>query len=169
MPRDWSALSAEELQRPMSIRKTSGAEFKSMHQDNLVAFLRPQDYGYIKDRRHVAGFRPHQFRQAPEPNDAWSVTTLELVGLVMHDRPVAYVSKTLPRMDELREAPIRPLDSFEAQGLAELQAGETLVMGEQGDRRRLLGAIRAAKQCALCHGCERGELLGAFSYVLRRR
>jgi hypothetical protein len=168
VPRDWDTMSAEEFERPASVRHTAGSALRVMHQDSLLAFLKAQDYGYFKDRRHVAGFRPHQFRQAPDTHGEWSVATLELVGLVMHDTPVAYVSKTLPRMDLLREAPTRRLDSFETQGLAQLQAGETLVMGEQGARLRLLGAIRATKQCVECHGCERGDLLGAFSYVLRR-
>jgi len=30
------------------------------------------------------------------------------------------------------------------------------------------GAIRAAKQCTSCHECQRGELLGAFSYRFER-
>jgi hypothetical protein len=33
----------------------------------------------------------------------------------------------------------------------------------------MLGPIRATKQCTQCHGCERGELLGAFSYILDGR
>jgi hypothetical protein len=31
----------------------------------------------------------------------------------------------------------------------------------------LLGSIRAAEQCTWCHGGDGGELLGAFSYVLK--
>ena len=30
----------------------------------------------------------------------------------------------------------------------------------------MLGAIRSAKQCVQCHGGQRGDLLGAFSYTL---
>ena len=37
------------------------------------------------------------------------------------------------------------------------------------DGLRILGAIRAAKQCVDCHGGERGALLGAFSYTLTQR
>jgi hypothetical protein len=32
----------------------------------------------------------------------------------------------------------------------------------------MFGAVRAAKQCLKCHFVQRGELLGAFSYVLDR-
>jgi len=76
----------------------------------------------------------------------------------------------LPRMDLLRKAELRPLDTFEASGVVRLRQGQTLVVSEEGlFRLRLLGAIRATAGCVDCHGCERGELLGAFSYVLRRQ
>jgi hypothetical protein len=32
----------------------------------------------------------------------------------------------------------------------------------------MLGLARSVKQCVACHGGARGDLLGAFSYVLRR-
>ena len=79
-------------------------------------------------------------------------------------------SDMLPRMDLLRKAELRPLDTFEASGVVRLRQGQTLVVSEEGlFRLRLLGAIRATAGCVDCHGCERGELLGAFSYVLRRQ
>jgi len=32
----------------------------------------------------------------------------------------------------------------------------------------MLGATYGAKQCVACHGGERGDLLGVFSYTLQR-
>jgi len=32
----------------------------------------------------------------------------------------------------------------------------------------MLGSLRAAKQCLECHTAKRGDLLGAFSYVLHQ-
>ena len=29
-------------------------------------------------------------------------------------------------------------------------------------------SFAAAEKCAVCHGCDRGDMLGAFSYTLRR-
>jgi hypothetical protein len=81
---------------------------------------------------------------------------------------VAYLSDNLPRMDELREAATRPLDVFETAGLASLRGGEDLFVRESADGLRMLGAVRSLKQCVNCHGGERGDLLGAFSYTLRR-
>ena len=85
-----------------------------------------------------------------------------------YDEPVVYLSDYLPKMDELRDAPTRPLDSFEQQALAALRGGEDLMVQDGPDRMRMLGSLRAAKQCRRCHGVERGELLGAFSYRLVR-
>jgi hypothetical protein len=143
-------------------------DFVSKHTDNAVAFLNPFDFGYVRDRSHVAGFRPHRFRQEPSAPARWQVERLELVGLLKHDEPVVYLSENLPRMDELRDAETRPLDTFEKEALAALRRGEDLM--EQGgpDRMRMLGSLRAAKQCVRCHDVERGELLGAFSYRLVR-
>jgi hypothetical protein len=71
-------------------------------------------------------------------------------------------------MDELRNAPTRSLDSFESESLRALQAGEDLKVQHEKDAIRMLGSIRAAKQCLQCHEVERGDLLGAFSYKLRQ-
>jgi len=89
------------------------------------------------------------------------------VGLLLHAEPVVYVSEHLPRMDEQREAPTRPLDRFEASALEGLRRGEDILVQETAGNLRMLGAIRNAKQCIECHGGERGDLLGAFSYSLR--
>jgi hypothetical protein len=35
-------------------------------------------------------------------------------------------------------------------------------------RHAILGAISGLKQCVACHGCAGGDLLGAFTYTLRR-
>jgi hypothetical protein len=141
--------------------------FAELHNNCCLDFVYPEGFGYFKDRAHVAAFRPHQFRKPPESADCWRVVTLELVGIAMHEQPVVYVSEFLPRMDELRKAPRRPLDTFETVASDDLRDGDTLSVRLQGDRLRMLGAIRATSQCVACHGCERGELLGAFSYALR--
>jgi hypothetical protein len=85
-----------------------------------------------------------------------------------YDQPVAYVSNNLPKMDELRDAPTRPLDAFEQEALAALQQGEDLMLEGRPGHMRMLGSLRAAKQCLRCHQVSRGALLGAFSYKLVR-
>jgi hypothetical protein len=140
-----------------------------MHRESVGQFAHPDGFGLVEDRRHVAGFLPHSFRYLPrEYNERIKVETIDLVGLLLHPEPLAYVSADLPRMDELRKAPTRPLDEFESAGLRQLRDGEDLVYANSGEYVRMLGAVRNAAHCAKCHGGERGDLLGAFSYVLRR-
>lgn len=99
----------------------------------------------------------------------WDVRKLQLVSLLKHDEPSVYVTDELPRMDRLIEVPVRPLDAFERSSLRSLEQGEDVVSDStNANRIRMLGAIRAAKQCLKCHSVERGELLGAFTYVLER-
>jgi len=135
------------------------------HQAGIVDFANPGGFGLVKDRHHVAGFQGHQFSKPPRATDSWVLRTLDLVGLVVNDRPVVYISDHLPSMDELRAAPRRPLDDFETLGLAALRNGDDLFMRQNNEGRRLLGAIRNARRCLECHGGERGDLLGAFSYT----
>jgi hypothetical protein len=90
------------------------------------------------------------------------------VSLLKHETPAVYVSKNLPRMDELSAAPTRPLDEFERSALRQLQESEELVVQPDANDLRMLGSLRAARQCTECHSVERGALLGAFTYRLRR-
>jgi len=158
-----------------------------MFEGSVEDFVFSRGWGYLKDRRHVAGFLSHRFSQVPVPTDGWKVRnhtpqfsevptpsvrwkvrTLDLVGLLLHDAAVVYVSDHLPRMDELRSAPTRPLDKFESLGLATLRHGEDLLVTRDGDGIRMLGGLYSTKHCVACHGGERGDLLGAFSYTLQR-
>jgi hypothetical protein len=155
------------------IDKTTRSQLSDLHDTGFVDFVNPGGFGYIKDREHVAGFQPHQFRAMPrfESNDRqarWQVQRLELVSLLKFDEPAVYLSDHLPRMDELREAKTRPLDDFEKRSLNALRAGKDLELEQSSNRVRMLGSIRSLEQCTKCHHVTRGELLGAFSYVLKR-
>ena len=63
-------------------------------------------------------------------------------------------------------APVRPLDSFEAGALARIRSGKNLAVEGRSKELRMLGAIRSANRFAECLGGDRGDLSGAFSYVL---
>ena len=78
------------------------------------------------------------------------------------------MSEFLPRMQELSDKATRPLTELEIKGLEQLRAGEDLHVQAQLNTIRMVGALRARKQCIECHQVERGEVLGAFSYELRR-
>ncbi len=139
-----------------------------LHDEGVIEFAHPAGFGYVKDRRHVAGFEGHRFGEVPGSWGRWELQTLELVGLLVADEPRIYVSDHLPRMDGQRDVPTRPLDPFEAVGLETIRGGDDLLIARDGATTRMLGAIRSLKQCVACHGGERGDLLGAFSYTLRR-
>ena len=42
---------------------------------SILDFVNPRGFGYIKDRRHVAGFETHRFSQVPAPAERWKVRT----------------------------------------------------------------------------------------------
>jgi len=86
---------------------------------------------------------------------------------LLHDGPRVYLANELLRMDKIRTVPTRSLDRFETAGLKELTSGEDFFTRETSDGVRMLGAIRSVHECMQCHGGDRGELLGAFSYVLK--
>jgi len=137
---------------------------ESLHFNGVKDFVNPQGFGYVKDRQHVVGFESHGFRQVPTSTGAmWEVGRLELASLLKHPEPRVYVTTRLPRMEELSGAKLRDLDGFESASLANLRRGDDLVV----EGSRMMGAIRCAKQCQACHGGNRGDLLGAFSYTLR--
>ena len=153
----------------------SPSDLLTLHSSGLEDFLDPEMFGYVKDRDHVAGFEPHRFTEMPKvprvrdksrPKTKWQISRLDLVSLLKHETPAAYVSKNLPQMDELEDAPTRPLDAFERNALERLRSREDLVIDEAADRIRMLGSLRAAKDCTQCHSVRRGELLGALSYEL---
>jgi hypothetical protein len=179
-PGEGSSLSAGDLALAPSPevgerKSVPGREdLQMVHRQTAGDFLNPLAFGYVRDRQHAAGFISHRLTKYPPkpdiPNDEghWRLEFLDLVSLLKHPEPVAYVSKHLPRMDELRDAPTRPLDEFEADGLAKLHAGEELTYAHGPRRVRILGALRARDECLKCHSVNKGELLGAFSYDLRR-
>jgi hypothetical protein len=161
------------------LRMPSLLQLDAFHFAGQNDFVSRYSLGYLKDRDHVAGFQSHQFRAMPEvgplpvrgqppPREKWAISRLELVSLLKQERPAVYVSEELPRMERLKKAKTRPLDEFESAALARLQKGEDVVAEASVNRIRMMGSLRAAKQCLDCHSVRRGELLGSFSYDLQR-
>jgi hypothetical protein len=146
---------------------TADRGLTKLHFGGVIDFVNPRGFGYLTPENQLFGFQPHHFRKVPK-TDAWQVRTLELVSLLLHDEPKVYVTKYLPSMEAVRNIPTRSLDHFETTGLAKLQAGEDLFARETAAGMRMLGAVRSVEQCLKCHGGERGDLLGAFSYKLAR-
>jgi hypothetical protein len=159
---------------PASREPPAEQSLRRLHEDGFLDFVNPGGFGVVLDRQRARGFQVHHFRKMPtlaEPSSAkerWRVQRLELMSLLRHEEPAVYLSAHLPRMDELRDSPTRPLDAFETRALSALKSGGDLRFECSADQIQMLGSIRAIEQCTRCHAAERGELLGAFSYTLRR-
>lgn len=158
---------------PLAASPPSPERLFSMHQMGQRDFLNPERMGYVESRQHVAGFESHRFESVPSPGHPcgspttpWRVERLELVSLLRHSMPVAYLSKHLPRMDQLRDARTRPLNEFELTSLDQLRAEKDVVIDDAEGRIRMVGSLRAAQDCLQCHDVQRGALLGALSYEL---
>jgi hypothetical protein len=157
---------------------------RGVHIDSRGNFLNLAAWGFVKNKDNVSGFVGHGFSYSPQiveprvPNDGqpaqpdpqhpWHTTRLELMSLLKHDKPAVYVSENLPRMSDLKKTKVREPTEFEQQALELLKNGEDLAADATLNRILMLGAVRAGKQCLDCHNAKRGELLGAFSYELRR-
>ncbi|BBO34809.1 hypothetical protein [Lacipirellula parvula] len=146
---------------------------QSAHEVSRRDFLDAEGFGYVQTpRTAVAGFVEHAFHQNPLAGDKllskWRLQRLELVSLLKFETPRVYVLDHLPRMDQLNsnDIPTRASDEFESDSLAKLQANADVIVSHDGNEYRMLGSLRAAKQCLDCHNVQRGELLGAFSYRL---
>lgn len=112
----------------------------------------------------------------------WTSARMQLVSLIMNEVPVAYSSSgsDIERrgIDQIPAAnldmgrsiyskeQLRSLDSFEREALTRLQAGESVVVESAPGEIRMLGAIRAKRDCLNCHRNTQGDLLGAFTYRL---
>jgi hypothetical protein len=144
-----------------------------LHDRSVVDFVNPRGFGLIRARNEVVGFQSHRFHEMPDlPKEDpgfenWWITRLELVSILKHDPPRVYLSKFLPRMDDLDDHATRPLNTFERDGLIDLQHGQDLKLDQSSLRIRMLGSIRAMTKCTECHQTNRGDLLGAFSYEMR--
>jgi hypothetical protein len=164
-----------------AVARPTKAQAYATHQSAEQEFLDRERMGYVESREHTVGFEPHAFVKAAQfrdenkteyrgnwpVNSDWKIARLELVSVIKHDPPVAYVSKDLPKMDELKDAPTRSLDAFELGALSKLRRDDDVVVEESAGGVRMLGALRAGTDCLTCHRGARGDLLGAFSYELR--
>ena len=109
------------------------------HRGNTVEFAFAPGFGYVKDRKAVAGFLSHRFTLLPKNPGPWKLQSLELMGLVLHPEPVIYVSDRLPRMDQLNGISTRSLDLFESEGLGRIRSGEDLYVREWPESMRMIG------------------------------
>ncbi|MEQ1903644.1 MAG: hypothetical protein ABL888_05640 [Pirellulaceae bacterium] len=133
-------------------------------------FLYPSTFGYVAKHSHAAGFQPHAFitgiPDLKQDQGQFELKRLELISLLKFPEPRVYLLDHLPRMDQLSSDNVetRELNAFEQNGLQQFQTGESLIVSHEPEQIRMVGALRAIKQCTSCHDAKRGDVLGAFSY-----
>jgi len=168
---------ANELQGVLSSSDAPERPSAGTHVRSVVDFVRPSGWGYVESREQVAGFKPHRFRNRPVVLDPetqklaeWRITRLELVSLLKYDTPRVYLTEALPNMETLsgEDVPTRELVRFERRALELLENGNDLVIEERPHDIRMLGSLRAVKDCRRCHEVPADSLLGAFSYELKK-
>ena len=154
--------------------------YYEQHSHLMLNFFLPQVFGYVRDIDHVAGFGAHGFREEGmvydeewtwllEDLDPWRVDHVQLIGILTQPEPIVYLTDRMPSMEQISQNKTRKLDAFEEKGLKELYRGEDLFIAEKGGETRMLGALRARPTCIQCHdSAKEYDLLGAFSYTLRR-
>jgi hypothetical protein len=108
-----------------------------------------------------------RWRTAPVNGEVWKVRSLQLVGLVKNPRPVVYESNKMPGMKDVKDLPTRDLDIFESRALDSLRTGDHYVADKSGKEIRMMAPIFAGNRCTNCHD-QKGQMLGAFTYVLER-
>lgn len=166
--------SEHESSEASQIAQPNLNDLTKTHFSSVLEFANRGDLGWVTGTKQAAGFRSHGFqRHDPNPrrnqdaNEQWSIARLELVSLLKSETPRVYVTNKLPQLDQLKNVPTRALTAFEAEALPKLFRTQDIVVREGSDRVLMLGSLRAAQHCLDCHSVQRGELLGAFSYVLR--
>lgn len=154
---------------------------RTVYAGSLGSFASVERSGMVRSVTETAGFAAHAFTRLPaDITERESIRTeasevridlrrLELLGYAHHPEPVVYVSDRLPNMETIAETPTRSLNQFESDALAKLVKGEDLIVeppAGAGEPTQMLGAVRAATSCTVCHEVAPGSLLGAFSYEL---
>ncbi|NNJ24007.1 hypothetical protein [Alienimonas chondri] len=187
--RQPSGVSGEDPKAATAVIGTERAAIAAWHRERGIDFANEAGFGAFGDRGpgygdllpkdfdpasgegpFLIGFESHAAQTAAdeEPLPGWSLTGFELIGLILHDEPVAYQSDYLPIAGPNAPHNIRPLTDFEAKGLARLAMGEWVYAEADAERFRAVGALTAATACADCHAVEEGRLLGALSYEFLR-
>ncbi|SRR5258705_2865923 len=138
-----------------------------MHAVYVEKFIQSSGFGIgrmTQDLRHfselVLNGQPHV------------VERVELIDLMKHREPTAYVISSVPPQKAFftnymaRYIKTRALTAFETNALVELRKGRNEVVGMENGAPAILGAVRTRRECLKCHDGESDTLLGAFSYLM---
>ncbi|TWU57787.1 hypothetical protein [Rubripirellula reticaptiva] len=123
-----------------------------------------------KNTPHTFGFR-FLTPEIVDASDRWTLDEIQLLSI--HNDRVYLIDDKIQRMQELSDnTPFRSLDSFEqdAVGVLRYSGEDEIVVQDQGDQIRMVGAIRIKAQCQACHSeSDVGDVFGAFTYRFSNR
>jgi len=168
------------------------AKYQAFHAHYAQRFIEQEGFGFYRTEPLVDfhsisrfGFTTHGVLK--NEGSVGKLQRLELVSLLQHAQPRVYESPHLASpliswnytsfakqarlkkgttMEQFGNTPTRALDDFESAGLKRLRDGEDVVW--QFDRAgvKIIGSLRAQKDCLACHKTKEGALLGALSYQI---
>lgn len=154
VPHEWMELVPESL----------GDGFAPMAESKP----QPPRYDEVKETMTFADGSKRTVRER-----IWLVSDQRLMSVGVKGRPAVYLQDARDGHDKMKETvatgkntPTRQLDDFETRALARIRDGNDVALQSSADEMRMLGAIRARKECLECHKVDVGNLLGAFSYTL---
>ena len=158
----------QDVVTPPKLTSDSSAQVH-LGQDGPSVKLDPAVAKLLKDRDPHFAFHDlinRRWRGAVEGNtEMWSVRSVQLVGLFKNPKPVVYDSNNVPGMKDVKDLPTRDLNVFESRALESLRSGERVVADKSGKEMKVMAPIFAGNRCLSCHE-QKGQMLGAFSYVL---
>lgn len=146
------------------------AAAKTFHKKNVDEFVKMTGFGLERTKpmtlKHTISAEPAVAGKI----DTYVMKKRELIGLMVNPKPVVYDDLILKdamnprRKEKLPVQSTRELSALETAALSTLREGQDIVIREEPGAVRIVGSIRAQKDCMGCHDCKEGDLLGAFTY-----
>ena len=144
------------------------ANLEEMHAYHVERFVESEGFG-------VSRIMPPEWLRGITVDDTtFTVVDLELITLMATAGEPPFVHAGHPgRVLRGEAVPMRPLKPIESDAIGHMRRGaKVALVAEPDGTPRVVGALRARKECVDCHASEgvvEGELMGAFSYRLKRR
>jgi hypothetical protein len=160
---------ADEMERASPVATNDGRReaLRRIHEDTIRVFIRSPGFGASRMTRFEHGHFTNYRRPVPQPSPPASPSDPKSLTPPADPTSLFLAMHRLTQIDFA----VRTESYFfksRQQGHKTVLAGEELFVRDTPTHTRVFGSIRAMQQCTACHACERGCLLGAFSYTLSR-
>lgn len=136
--------------------------YQEMHAYFLNRFVNSRGFGL---ERMVRVNEP-RYRTLYAEATHYRIGAVQLLSLNDGHRPFEYETPLDTDKLRIKHAKHIPATDAEVAALDQLKSGHDVVLTGDGNRRYLIGAVRATFSCTECHSVKEGTLLGAFRYPL---